>query len=80
VTEKKKITSRLTTIDDSDFLRDVAYWRRRGAQARFAESWKLSQEAYALAGQNATQPALLRSVVRIQRGKGPVPRRRGTRP
>jgi hypothetical protein len=67
VPEKKKITGRLTTLGDSDFLREVAYWRRKGAQARFAESWRLSCLAFGL-DPNMDHP-MEKSIVRILRRK-----------
>jgi hypothetical protein len=66
MTEKKRITVRLTT-DDDDFPRDVAFWQRRGAEARFAESWRLSCLAYGL-DPNLDHP-MDKSVVRIFRNR-----------
>jgi hypothetical protein len=65
VTEKKKITVRVTTLDDDDFLRDVAFWQRRGAEARFAETWRLSCLAYGL--DPDVEHPMDKSVVRIRR-------------
>ncbi|MEO8347788.1 MAG: hypothetical protein ABI610_02665 [Acidobacteriota bacterium] len=63
--DRKKITVRLTTLDDDDFLRDVAFWQRRGAEARFAETWRLSCIAYGL--DPDVEHPMDKSVVRIRR-------------
>jgi hypothetical protein len=76
MTEKKKITGRLTTLGDSDFLREVAYWRRKGAEARFAETWRLSCLAHGL-DPNMEHP-MDKSIVRVLRRK-PITRSRPDR-
>jgi hypothetical protein len=52
--------------DDGSF--DVEFWRRVGAEGRFAAAWEMVCEADAIRGvQNAREPRLQRSVLRIER-------------
>lgn len=81
--ERKGITVRLTTLQDDDFLRDVAFWERQGVEARFAETWRLSCLGYGL--DPDVEHPMDKSVVRIRRlragrtrpkGHSSTPRRR----
>ena len=52
--------------DDGSF--DIEFWRRVGADGRFAAAWEMVREADAIRGvQNAGEPRLQRSVLRIER-------------
>lgn len=52
--------------DDGSF--DIEFWRRVGAEGRFAAAWEMVREADAIRGvQNAREPRLQRSVLRIER-------------
>ena len=52
--------------DDGTF--DLEFWRRVGAEGRFAAAWEMVCEADAIRGvQNARQPRLQRSILRIER-------------
>jgi hypothetical protein len=52
--------------DDGSF--DIEFWRRVGADGRFAAAWEMVCEADAIRGvQNAREPRLQRSVLRIER-------------
>jgi hypothetical protein len=54
------------SIEAEEF--DRKFWRRLGAQARFAKTWELSLEAWRLAGQtHEDEPRLRRSAVRFRR-------------
>lgn len=52
-------------VDDGSF--DYEFWRRVGAEGRFAAAWEMVQEVAAIRGENGDQPRLQRSVVRVQR-------------
>lgn len=52
--------------DDGSF--DIEFWRRVGAEGRFAAAWEMVCEAEAIRGvQNVREPRLQRSVLRIER-------------
>ena len=52
--------------DDGSF--DIEFWRRVGADGRFAAAWEMVCQADAIRGvQNAREPRLQRSVLRIER-------------
>ena len=52
--------------DDGSF--DLEFWRRVGAEGRFAAMWEMVGEAAAFRGQDGIQPRLQRSLLRIKRG------------
>jgi hypothetical protein len=52
--------------DDGSF--DIEFWRRVGAEGRFAAAWQMAREADAIRGvQSVREPRLQRSVLRIER-------------
>ena len=52
--------------DDGFF--DIEFWRRVGAEGRFAAAWEMVLEAQAMRGvKDAREPRLQRSVLRIER-------------
>ena len=51
--------------DDGSF--DLEFWRRVGAEGRFAAAWDMVTEAAAIRGEDAGQSRLQRSVLRVQR-------------
>jgi hypothetical protein len=52
--------------DDGSF--DIEFWRQVGAEGRFAAAWEMVREADAIRGvQNAREPRLQKSVLRIER-------------
>lgn len=53
------------TQDDGSF--DLEFWRRVGAEGRFAAAWDMVTEASAMRGEDARQPRLQRSVLRVVR-------------
>ena len=51
--------------DDGSF--DIEFWRRVGADGRFAAAWEMVREADAIRGvQSAREPRLQRSILRIE--------------
>ena len=54
------------TRDDGSF--DIEFWRRIGAEGRFAAAWEMVLEAQAIRGvKDAREPRLQRSVLRVER-------------
>ena len=51
--------------DDGSF--DLEFWRRVGAEGRFAAAWEMVGEVSAIRGDDGHQPRLQRSVVRVVR-------------
>ena len=51
--------------DDGRF--DHEFWRRVGAEGRFAAAWEMVSEVSAIRGGDGHQPRLQRSVVRVIR-------------
>lgn len=52
--------------DDGSF--DIEFWRRVGAEGRFAAAWQMVREADAIRGvQSVREHRLQRSVLRIER-------------
>jgi hypothetical protein len=51
--------------DDGSF--DLEFWRRVGAEGRFAAAWDMVGEAAAIRGEDGRQSRLQRSVLRVQR-------------
>ncbi len=51
--------------DDGSF--DLDFWRRVGAEGRFAAAWEMVAEAAAIRGEDGSQPRLQRSVLRVVR-------------
>ena len=54
--------------DDGSF--DLEFWRKVGAEGRFAAAWEMVLEAAAFRGQDGGQPRLQRSVTRVVRRPG----------
>lgn len=54
--------------DDGSF--DLEFWHRVGVEGRFAAAWEMTAEVAALRGEDAWQPRLQRSVVRLLRHPG----------
>ena len=46
---------------------DLEFWQRVGPEGRFAASWEMISEARTLRGEDADQPRLQRSVLRVLR-------------
>ncbi len=57
----------LRNVKDDDGSFDLEFWERAGADGRFAAAWEMVTEAAAMRGENADQPRLQRSVLRITR-------------
>lgn len=51
--------------DDGSF--DLEFWRRVGAEGRFAAAWDMVSEAAAMRGEDARQSRLQRSLLRVER-------------
>jgi len=51
--------------DDGAF--DLEFWSRVGAEGRFAAAWEMTSEATTLRGEDAGEPRLQRSVLRVLR-------------
>lgn len=51
--------------DDGSF--DLEFWRRVGAEGRFAAAWEMVAEVAAMRGESGSQPRLQRSVLRVVR-------------
>jgi hypothetical protein len=51
--------------DDGSF--DLEFWGRVGAEGRFAAAWEMISEATTLRGEDAGEPRLQRSVLRVLR-------------
>ncbi len=46
---------------------DERFWRRAGAQARFAAAWSIIEDSFKMRGKDARQLRLRRSVQNIER-------------
>ncbi len=68
---QRPITTRILrggATDDGRF--DIELWQGQGAEAIFAASWDMVNEARAMRGESGDEPALQRSVGRlIRRGR-----------
>jgi hypothetical protein len=51
--------------DDGAF--DLEFWDRVGAEGRFAAAWDMISEVSTLRGEDAGEPRLQRSVLRLRR-------------
>ena len=51
--------------DDGSF--DLEFWRRIGAEGRFAAAWEMVEEARRWRGEDGHEPRLRRSAVRLLR-------------
>ena len=77
---KRKIRmARLVPFQEADREFDTVFWRRVGAERRFAAMWQMVQEVQAIRGERGRQSRLQRSVEHIERLPRPVPRGRRTR-
>lgn len=56
---------RHSSKDDGSF--DLEFWRRVGPEGRFAAAWEMTSEVRTLRGEDADQPRLQRSVLRLLR-------------
>ena len=64
---RRIVTERLARRDADDGSFDRAFWRRAGAEARFAAAWDMVAEVQRMRGQDVREPRLLRSVARFRR-------------
>jgi hypothetical protein len=58
--------ARLSAVDDKF---DREFWAGIGANERFAEAWRLSEEIWRFAGRETGERRLSRSVGRVVRGR-----------
>jgi hypothetical protein len=61
--------ARLVKAKDMDRSFDLLFWRRVGAEGRFAAAWQMVSEVNAIKGKEIGESRLQRSVQNIQRIK-----------
>jgi hypothetical protein len=59
--------ARLVKAGDMDRFFDLLFWKRVGAEARFAAAWQMVSEVNAIRGKDIGESRLQRSVQSIQR-------------
>ena len=64
---KKIVMAHFSRITDNDRSFDTRFWRRVGAEGRFAAAWEMVAEYTAIRGGDGSKSRLLRSVQRIER-------------
>ena len=64
----RKIVARKTTLAELDDRFDVEFWASVAPDERFAETWRLSEEIWRLAGKDPGEPGLPRRVAVVVRG------------
>jgi hypothetical protein len=62
--------ARLVKAKDMDRSFDLLFWKRVGAEARFAAAWQMVSEVNAIKGKDSGESRLQRSVQSIQRIQG----------
>ena len=63
------IYERMVSRKEEDGTFDRSFWRRAGAEARFAAAWEMVAEAELFRGNDGGECRLQRSVQHIQRRK-----------
>jgi hypothetical protein len=63
----RRIIARKTTLDQLDDDFDIEFWSSIPPSERFAETWRLSEEVWRLAGKEPDESGLPRSVARLVR-------------
>ncbi|MFQ5824307.1 MAG: hypothetical protein ACE5JB_09655 [bacterium] len=66
---KKVIMSRLIKRGEMDRSFDLEFWKKVGAQGRFAAAWQMVKEWLMIRGKDGSQSRLQRSAQNIQRRK-----------
>jgi hypothetical protein len=64
----RRVVARKTLLAERDDLFDVEFWASIPPDERFAETWRLSEEIWRLAGKDPGEPGLPRSVAVVVRG------------
>ena len=64
---REGIRTRLIHRSEDDGSFDHEFWRKAGAEGRFAAAWEMVVEAELFKGKNADQSRLQRSIARLQR-------------
>jgi hypothetical protein len=62
--------ARLVKAKDMDRSFDLLFWKRVGAEGRFAAAWQMVSEVNAIKGKDIGESRLQRSVQSIQRIQG----------
>jgi len=68
--------ARLVRLRDADRSFDLEFWRRVGAEGRFAAAWQMVKEVAVIRGGDGHQPRLQRSVAKFVRRRRPLRDRR----
>jgi hypothetical protein len=63
---KRVIMAELKPLKDTDRSFDLRFWRRVGAEGRFAAAWQMIKELDLIRGGDGRQPRLQRSVARLE--------------
>jgi len=67
-TKSSKIRmARLVKASDADRSLDLLFWKKIGAEGRFAAAWQMVLEVTAIKGKDIGEPRLQRSVQNVQR-------------
>jgi hypothetical protein len=62
--------ARLVKVKDMDRSFDLLFWKRVGAEGRFAAAWQMVSEVNAIKGKDIGESRLQRSIQSIQRIQG----------
>ena len=66
----KKRMARMVKAIDADRSFDLIFWKKVGAEGRFAAAWQMISEVDAIKGKDIGESRLQRSIQNIQRIQG----------
>ena len=66
----EKRMARMVKATEADRSFDLVFWRKVGAEGRFAAAWQMISEVDAIRGKDIGESRLQRSVQNIQRIQG----------
>jgi hypothetical protein len=70
-TESSKVVmARLVRVSEADRDFDLLFWKKVGAEGKFAGAWQMVSEVNAIKGKDSGESRLQRSVQSIQRIQG----------
>ena len=70
-TESSKVVmARLVRVSEADRDFDLLFWKKVGAEGKFAAAWQMVSEVNAIKGKDSGESRLQRSVQSIQRIQG----------
>ena len=75
----KERIARMVKASDADRSFDLEFWRKVGAEGRFAAAWQMISEVDAIRGKDIGESRLQRSVQNIQRIQGTGKKNNGPR-